>query len=151
MRELVINDEAGTRALAKDLARVVRGGMTIGFSGGLGAGKTTLIRHLVEALGGDPREVASPSYTLQHEYRVVGGAADAGGEIRTIEHWDLYRLSSLPDELYEPPSASVVRLIEWPERCPELKDTLDGTVMIRLCDDGTRDVRVEGSCDGVGL
>jgi len=146
MRDLVITDEAGTRVLAQNLARVLRGGITIGFSGGLGAGKTTLIRHLVEALGGDPREVASPSYTLQHEYRVAGTTSDAGAKTLSIEHWDLYRLSTLPDELYEPPSSSVVRLIEWPERCPELKDALDGTVSIRLCDDGTRKVRLEGVC-----
>jgi tRNA threonylcarbamoyl adenosine modification protein YjeE len=146
MKELVIHDEAATRALAQRLAPVVRGGTTIGLSGGLGAGKTTLVRFLVESLGGDPKEVASPSYTLQHEYHISRADSGAGARKLTIEHWDLYRLSSLPDELYEAPSSSVVRLIEWPERCPELKDALDGTVTIGLCDDGSRSIRLDGVC-----
>jgi len=53
-------------------------------------------------------QVSSPSYVLQHEYRGQGGLM--------IEHWDLYRLTELPDDLNEPPAAGVVRFVEWADR-----------------------------------
>jgi tRNA threonylcarbamoyl adenosine modification protein YjeE len=107
-----IAHEQETSRIAAALAPVLRGGCSIGLSGELGAGKTTFVRCLVTAAGGDPRAVASPTYTLQHEYPLPSGL--------TVEHWDLYRLTSLPLELEEAPGATVVRLIEWPERCPEV-------------------------------
>ena len=45
---------------------------TLALHGELGAGKTTLVRGLVRAMGGDPDEVHSPSYVLDH-YEVSGG------------------------------------------------------------------------------
>ncbi|MEL7066723.1 MAG: tRNA (adenosine(37)-N6)-threonylcarbamoyltransferase complex ATPase subunit type 1 TsaE, partial [Planctomycetota bacterium] len=39
---------------------------TLALHGELGAGKTTLVRGLVRAMGGDPDEVHSPSYVLEH-------------------------------------------------------------------------------------
>jgi tRNA threonylcarbamoyl adenosine modification protein YjeE len=98
--------------VADFLATVFRGGMTIGLQGPLGAGKTTFMSELVRALGGrDP--VSSPTFVLCHEYRTAAAYS--------IEHWDLYRLTSgVPPELYEPPSESVLRCIEWPERAADL-------------------------------
>ena len=142
MSDVVVTDERCTCELARRLAAALHGGVTIGLRGGLGAGKTTLVRYLVEALGGNSVEVASPSYTLQHEYRLPRGE----GKPHVIEHWDLYRLSTMPEELYEPPEGGVVRLIEWPERCPELADSLDGSVDISLDANGTRHVTLGGVC-----
>ncbi|MCH5277341.1 MAG: tRNA (adenosine(37)-N6)-threonylcarbamoyltransferase complex ATPase subunit type 1 TsaE [Desulfovibrionaceae bacterium] len=75
--------------------------------GDLGAGKTTLVRGLAAALpGGDRAEVASPSFTLCHEYPTSP----------PILHADLYRLapgSFLPEELDE---AEGLLALEWPER-----------------------------------
>ncbi len=108
-----LRSEQDTALLAARVAQAVRGGLTVGLVGDLGSGKTTFVRHLVKALGGDPSQVASPTFTLQHEYRVGGGLA--------VDHWDLYRLQSAPLELLEPPDRKVLRVIEWPDRCPELQ------------------------------
>ena len=107
-----LETEKHTAEFARSIAGWIRGGMVFGLRGDLGAGKTTFVRFLVESLGGDVRAVASPTYTLQHEYPV--------GDSLTIEHWDLYRLNSLPMELEETTPRSVVRILEWPERCPEI-------------------------------
>lgn len=78
--------------------------------GDLGAGKTTLARSLLRALGVDG-PVRSPTYTLMEPYR-------AGG--RELLHMDLYRLRA-PEELEnlglgDFPSATTLWLVEWPER-----------------------------------
>ena len=82
--------------------------------GNLGAGKTTLAKGIVNGLSGvDPDEVASPTFTLIHEY----------GEGR-VYHIDLYRLDR-PEEvatlgLDEIFDREAVVLIEWGERFPQL-------------------------------
>jgi tRNA threonylcarbamoyladenosine biosynthesis protein TsaE len=107
-----ITCERDTARIAEALAPALRGGLVVGLSGDLGAGKTTFVRYLIAAAGGDTRAVSSPTYTLQHEYPLPNGL--------TVEHWDLYRLTVLPMELEESPSRTTVRLIEWPEKCPEI-------------------------------
>jgi tRNA threonylcarbamoyladenosine biosynthesis protein TsaE len=82
--------------------------------GNLGAGKTTLAKGIVSGLcGADPDGVASPTFTLIHEY----------GEGR-VYHIDLYRLDK-PEEvatlgLDEIFDRDAVVLIEWGERFPQL-------------------------------
>ena len=112
MSRYTITSEKDTARIAEAIAPSLRGGLMIGLSGDLGAGKTTFVRYLIAAAGGDTRAVSSPTYTLQHEYPLPNGI--------TVEHWDLYRLTVLPLELEENASPNTVRLIEWPERCPEL-------------------------------
>ena len=58
--------------------------------GDLGAGKTTLVKHIVKILGGDYNEVTSPTFNLQHVYNTKN---------QKIYHFDLYRINSL-EELY---------------------------------------------------
>ena len=112
MSTYTIANEQDTARIAGALAPALRGGLVVGLSGELGAGKTTFVRHLISAAGGDLRAVSSPTYTLQPEYTLPNGLK--------VEHWDLYRLTVLPMELEESPSPTTVRLIEWPERCPDL-------------------------------
>jgi tRNA threonylcarbamoyladenosine biosynthesis protein TsaE len=82
--------------------------------GNLGAGKTTLAKGIVDGLGiAPPEDVASPTYTLIHEY----------GEGR-LYHIDLYRLDT-PQQvatlgLEEIFDRDALVLIEWGERFPEL-------------------------------
>lgn len=116
MITFAIKHEKDTALIASALVSLLRGGMVIGLSGDLGAGKTTFVRYLVVASGGDRRAVSSPTYTLQHEYRLQNGI--------TVEHWDLYRLTTLPLELEERTPSHVVRIIEWPERCPDVAPLL---------------------------
>ena len=111
-----LRSEQDTASFARACASWIEGGYALGLKGDLGAGKTTFVRYLIEALKGDIRAVASPTYTLQHEYPVRDGL--------TVEHWDLYRLKELPEELFGRTPKSVVRVIEWPERCPEINESL---------------------------
>ena len=58
-----VPDQAAMAAVAGELARVIRAGDVVALSGDLGAGKTTLARALIQALGWHG-EVPSPTYTL---------------------------------------------------------------------------------------
>lgn len=135
MKFLVVS-ERDTERLAQAIAEAIASGISVGLSGDLGAGKTTFVRYLVGALGGKESAVSSPSFTLEHEYPVARGG--------TIDHWDLYRISELPDELFEPPANDVIQLIEWHERCPELADRLDLIIRFEVTELGTRVVSFEG-------
>ncbi len=90
------------------------------FSGSLGAGKTTFIHALCDALGVRDA-VSSPTFALINEYRF----AEAGGGERVIYHMDWYRLrdadeavdAGMEDALAD---SSAICFVEWPERAQEL-------------------------------
>ncbi len=131
-------DEAATTALAGALAAalpVPASGWTILLQGELGAGKSTLARALLRALGHDG-PVPSPTYTLVEPYRVAG---------TTVYHVDLYRIGSA-DELYYIGWDDLddgLRLVEWPDRAPGLADSAD--LRIRLAYEGAgRSAVLEG-------
>ena len=105
---------------ANDFAHYLKGGMTVGLAGDLGAGKTTFVRYLAAALG-ISESVTSPTFVLQHEYSHPDGV---------LEHWDLYRLSVLPEELWEPAQESKIRLIEWYDRFEDLAANCQATIHI---------------------
>lgn len=102
-------DEAATRALGAALAPLVRAGDAIALSGDLGAGKTTLARGLIEALGHEG-EVASPTFALLQLYDDLSPP---------VVHADLYRLAA-PEDVTElgldDYAATYLLLVEWPER-----------------------------------
>ena len=96
--------------LAKRLLLADPGAIVITLQGELGAGKTTLVRGLLNALG-ITGAVRSPTYTLIETYEFPQ---------RRIYHLDLYRLGSAADleglglrDLLEEDS---ILLIEWPEK-----------------------------------
>jgi|CXWL01.1.fsa_nt_gi tRNA threonylcarbamoyladenosine biosynthesis protein TsaE len=74
-----------TEAVAQKLALTLRSGDVLILTGPLGAGKTVFVRALAEALGNTKNNVASPTYSLVHEYK---------GDL-PLYHFDLYRLQSL--------------------------------------------------------
>jgi tRNA threonylcarbamoyladenosine biosynthesis protein TsaE len=106
-------------------------GVTLVLTGDLGAGKTTFVKYLAEAFSMDPADVSSPTYVLERVYT---------NKLRTLSHWDLYRLQGLPEELYEDPGAGTVRLIEWGERFVDLKP--EGVLKFELQSDGKRVITV---------
>ena len=107
---MLLLDEAATRAAGAKLAGVLRGGEAIALIGDLGAGKTTFVAGLVEALGGGA--AASPTFSLINEY--------PGGRL-VVWHADLYRIEreaelaelGLDDVIGDPRG---VVLVEWADR-----------------------------------
>ncbi len=116
--KLTLPEESSLIAFGQALAAVLvrpeaSGIQLITLSGDLGAGKTTLVRAMLHALG-HPGRVKSPTFTLVEPYRING---------RPIYHLDLYRLSD-PQELeflgFEDYLVSnALCLIEWPEQAAE--------------------------------
>jgi tRNA threonylcarbamoyladenosine biosynthesis protein TsaE len=105
-----VASETETERLGQALACLVEPNTVIGLVGPLGAGKTRLVRALAEALGADPRAIASPTFVLIHEY-----------EARLpIYHFDAYRLKSLAEfedlGVADYWAAGGVCLVEWAER-----------------------------------
>ena len=110
-----LEGEGATRAWAADLAAQLGPGDVLLLDGPVGAGKTTLVRALVAAWGGDPAAVSSPTFTLLHRY---------SGRVPVV-HVDAYRLGSA-DELaaigFHEQAADAVACIEWASRVPGLLD-----------------------------
>lgn len=110
---VALSDEAATGQFAARLARALPAAdapLVLYLHGDLGAGKTTLARGLLQAMG-ETGAVRSPTYALMAEYEPAG---------RRVLHLDLYRLES-PDDLLALGLAdhlpgSTLWLIEWPER-----------------------------------
>lgn len=123
-RSWVVESPEAMEALGARLARVVGPGALIFLQGPLAAGKTTLVRGFLHALG-HRGPVKSPTFTLVEPYAALPGGASSGedpGETGrcTVYHFDLYRLAD-PEELefigireYLDGQARV--LVEWPER-----------------------------------
>ena len=135
-RQLKIRCERDTAILAELLAPSCREGLSLGLCGDLGAGKTTFVRYLVKALGCSAESVSSPSFTLENEYRLPSG--------QVVEHWDLYRLKTLPIELLEPPAKGVLRIVEWPDRIEGFVDSLELVVSLRVTSGEAREIVLSG-------
>ena len=105
-----LSDPSEMRAVAQDLAAVLRPGDVILLKGDLGAGKTTWTQGLAKGLG-VIEEVTSPTFVIISEYH--------SGRL-PLYHIDAYRLEDpaeaenlgLP-ELFE---GGGVTVVEWPER-----------------------------------
>lgn len=116
-------DPDSTAALARALARTRPAYAQVHLVGDLGAGKSTLAREMLRALGVQGA-IRSPTYTLVERYAVPGGEA---------VHMDLYRIGHAGELEFlglEPAEANLW-LIEWPERggdalpMPDLRIELD--------------------------
>jgi tRNA threonylcarbamoyl adenosine modification protein YjeE len=135
-KTVALPDLAATEALGARIAASLCVGDTIALQGDLGAGKTTLARAILRALG--VREtVPSPTFTLVQQYETP---------TVTVRHYDLYRIENPTDieELgLEDALDDGAVLIEWPERAlgwlPE--DRLHVTLALK---DGARRAKIAG-------
>jgi tRNA threonylcarbamoyladenosine biosynthesis protein TsaE len=107
------------------------------FNGEMGAGKTTFISALCQALGVDAEEANSPSFAIINEYR-----SDTTAEL--IYHFDLYRLESVEEALEigveDYFDSGALCLLEWPERIEDLLPDDTVRVDIKVNDDNSRDI-----------
>lgn len=111
VKTLDLADEVATQRLARNLSEALPAGFIyLALQGDLGAGKTTLVRYLLRALGVDGL-IRSPTYTLLEDYEAAG---------RHLIHMDLYRLGDAQELDYlgvrEWLGGDVILLVEWAER-----------------------------------
>ena len=113
MLELILSDEPDTlkmgAAIMHAINKIESDEVEIHLSGNLGAGKTTLVRGILQSTGWKG-PVTSPSYTLCEEYEF---------DSQLFLHVDLYRISESEDveilDLDRKITKQKIIFIEWPE------------------------------------
>ena len=137
--QFVSHSTQETEQFGEEVAKSLRGGDVLAFTGSLGMGKTAFTRGLARGLGCRGR-VTSPTFTIVNEY-----------EGKTpLFHFDMYRLGS-SDELFDIGwddylARSGVCAVEWSER---VSDALpDDTIYVDIArgeeDENTRTITVTG-------
>ena len=135
--ELQITSLEAIGTAAEEFVRLAMQEDTVfAFNGQMGAGKTTFIKALCEALG-VTETVTSPTFSIVNEYR-----SDETGEL--IYHFDFYRIKKL-EEAYDMGCedyfySGAVCLIEWPELVEDLLPGNTVWVDIRVNDDESRTI-----------
>lgn len=133
-------DEAATQAFAQRLASCpALYNAFVALHGDLGAGKTTLVRHLLHALGVQGR-IKSPTYAVVEPYELPGLA---------LWHFDFYRFAD-PQEWEEAGFRDIfaspgLKLAEWPEKVASMLPVADVDIRLVTQDDGARQVVVTGN------
>jgi tRNA threonylcarbamoyladenosine biosynthesis protein TsaE len=141
--EFVTHSSAETIAVGRKLSALLAPPKFLILHGDLGAGKTTLVKGIAEALdAAESDEVTSPTFTLVHEYE---GTLDLHGERKPVwlYHLDLYRIESERqldtlglDDLQTEDS---IVLVEWGEKFPSVVKRSQGEIeMTRLDGDARR-------------
>jgi len=133
---LKVKDETEMVDLGATVAGVLQGGEVIYLSGELGAGKTTFVRGLLNALGYSGN-VKSPTYTLIEPYAINN---------QDVYHFDLYRVND-PEELEamgirDYCDGKSICLFEWPEQGEETLPPADIILSLTHSDPG-REVNIE--------
>ena len=113
MLKLKLKNESMTLLLGSAIGNTVKNldlkNFEVHLNGNLGAGKTTLVRGILQSLNWTD-VVTSPSYTLCEEYEIDG---------RLLLHVDLYRINSIEDvevlNLDRTIATQKIIFIEWPE------------------------------------
>ena len=138
MKSFETHGEEETIELGRRIAATLPKRAVVLLIGNLGAGKTTLAKGIISGLGAaEPEDVASPTFTLIHEY----------GEGR-VYHIDLYRLER-PEEvatlgLDEIFDREAVVLIEWGERFPQLLPDDRIEIRIESLNEDSRHIEITG-------
>ncbi len=140
-------DESATQAFAQYLAKqtALRNAF-VSLQGNLGAGKTTLVRHLLGALGVQGR-VKSPTYTVVEPYSVPG---------LDIWHFDFYRFSDPREwedagfrDIFASPG---LKLAEWPDKAAGALPLPDLEIRWEVNPDQSRTVALQAqSAVGIAL
>jgi len=145
VKSLLWPDETATRLFAAALAAqpALRHAF-IALRGELGAGKTTLVRHLLRALG-VPGRVKSPTYALVEPYELVD---------LTVWHFDFYRFSDPREwedagfrDIFASPG---LKLAEWPEKAAGFIPPADLVIDLEVLQDESRQVTLRAQTE-IGL
>lgn len=97
-----------TEALGEQLASELQGGMVLALYGGMGMGKTALVRGIARGRG-LPAEVSSPTFALVHDY----------GGTPPLVHFDMYRVTGWEDlystGFFDYLESGAMVVVEWSE------------------------------------
>ena len=105
----------------------------VGFQGSLGAGKTTIIKHIIKSLGVE-EAVTSPTFNIARSYKK---------DSLEIYHVDLYRISTIHEffDLDLPLfKDNTLFFIEWPDLLPNANLDNWRFVKIEVLDEQTRKI-----------
>ncbi len=130
--DIKLPDPSATEALGRALAAGAAPGRVLHLRGDLGAGKTTLVRGVLRALGHAGR-VKSPSYSLVEPYEVSS---------LHFYHFDFYRLKDRSEweqtGFRDYFNAQSMCVVEWPERAGDLLSPPDLEIVLSFDGDGRR-------------
>jgi len=137
VKSLHWGDESATQSFAATLAaQPLLGHAFIELRGDLGAGKTTLVRHLLRALGVEGR-IKSPTYAVVEPYELTSF---------NVWHFDFYRFQD-PREAADAGFRDIfaspgLKLVEWPEKAVGSLPPADLVIEIEALDDESRQVHL---------
>ena len=146
-------NEAATQAFATQLAQGLGqwlGGRDarIELRGNLGAGKTTLVRHLLRAAG-VTGPIKSPTYAVVEPHQGVNPAVNPAGTsdaVWPIWHFDFYRFND-PQEWEDAGFRDIfagpgLKLMEWPDKVAGQLPPPDWVIALDAIDENQRQVRI---------
>ena len=128
---------AMTEEYGRRLAQDLRSGTVVALFGGMGMGKTAMVRGIANGMGLDA-EVSSPTFALVHDY---------GGQPPLV-HFDMFRVTTW-DDLYSTGffdylDAGAVLVVEWSENIESALPEDAIRIHISAPDDTTRFIEREG-------
>lgn len=134
-RRFETKNSGETIAAGRQIAGLLTPPQILILRGDLGAGKTTLVKGIADALGAaDPDEVTSPTFTLVHEYQGKSAGGDGESQPVSLYHLDLYRIENERQldtlGIEEMASGDAILLIEWGEKFPSLVKRSTGEIAI---------------------
>jgi tRNA threonylcarbamoyladenosine biosynthesis protein TsaE len=144
VKSVVWADEAATRAFACALAeQAALRDCYVELHGSLGAGKTTLVRHLLQALGVQGR-IKSPTYAVVEPYELA--RTPQHEQPLAIWHFDFYRFQDPREwedagfrDIFASPG---LKLAEWPDKAASFLPRADLVIRIDVQTDGIRQVQL---------
>ncbi|MFC1549380.1 tRNA (adenosine(37)-N6)-threonylcarbamoyltransferase complex ATPase subunit type 1 TsaE [Nitrospirota bacterium] len=134
---VLANSPEETEATGRQLASTLGPGSVVCLYGGLGAGKTVFVKGIASALGIDPADIISASFTIIAEY----------DSSPPLYHADLYRLAKGADledlGLYDYMDGQGITVIEWADRLPDIEAEGAIKVNINLVTEGSREIIID--------
>ncbi|MCB9360315.1 MAG: tRNA (adenosine(37)-N6)-threonylcarbamoyltransferase complex ATPase subunit type 1 TsaE [Flavobacteriales bacterium] len=123
--------------ISKELLKLFGDNKVVLFNGEMGAGKTTLIKHLCKNLG-ISENTSSPTFSIVNEYR--------NNENKSIYHFDFYRIENEQEAMdfgYEDYFYSnSFCFIEWAEKIPNLIPQNHMVINIEIDNDNNRIISI---------
>jgi tRNA threonylcarbamoyladenosine biosynthesis protein TsaE len=140
-KSYVLNDLSSTAKLASAIAASIVPNFVVTLTGNLGAGKTTLTREILKAMG-VKGSIKSPTFTLVEPYQVNG---------TKLFHFDLYRFND-PEEWFDAGfdeyfGWSEICFIEWAEKAQALIPKVDWSILININQDNIRNLTITTQSD----